>query len=75
MRQRHPRVRHLPGRGGHTDSGPASGAAIARGAGQDALGKTILWVAEQPAHVCINEITISPTWNRMYIGGADLKAQ
>ena len=41
----------------------------------DDLGKTILWIAEQPAHVCINEITISPTWNRMYIGGADLKPQ
>ena len=37
------------------------------------LGKTIRWVAEQPAHVCVNEITISPTWNRLYIGGADLK--
>jgi NADP-dependent 3-hydroxy acid dehydrogenase YdfG len=41
----------------------------------DDLGKTILWIAEQPPHVCINEITISPTWNRMYIGGADLKPQ
>jgi NADP-dependent 3-hydroxy acid dehydrogenase YdfG len=41
----------------------------------DDLGKTILWIAEQPAHVCINEITISPTWNRMYVGGADLKPQ
>jgi NADP-dependent 3-hydroxy acid dehydrogenase YdfG len=39
------------------------------------LGKTILWIAEQPPHVCINEITISPTWNRMYVGGADLKPQ
>jgi NADP-dependent 3-hydroxy acid dehydrogenase YdfG len=39
----------------------------------DDLGKTIRWVAEQPAHVCINEITISPTWNRMYVGGADIK--
>jgi NADP-dependent 3-hydroxy acid dehydrogenase YdfG len=37
------------------------------------LGKTIRWIAEQPAHVCVNEITISPTWNRLYIGGADLK--
>ena len=36
-------------------------------------GAAYLWVAEQPAHVCINEITISPTWNRMYVGGADLK--
>jgi NADP-dependent 3-hydroxy acid dehydrogenase YdfG len=41
----------------------------------DDLGKTILWLAEQPPHVCVNEITISPTWNRMYLGGADLKAQ
>ena len=39
----------------------------------DDVGKTIRWVAEQPAHVCVNEITISPTWNRMYVGGADLK--
>jgi NADP-dependent 3-hydroxy acid dehydrogenase YdfG len=32
------------------------------------LGRTIRWVAEQPAHVCVNEITISPTWNRFYVG-------
>lgn len=32
------------------------------------LGETIRWVAEQPPHVCINEITISPTWNRLYVG-------
>jgi len=36
------------------------------------LGQTILWVAQQPPHVCINEITISPTWNRIYVGGADM---
>jgi NADP-dependent 3-hydroxy acid dehydrogenase YdfG len=36
------------------------------------LGNTIRWVAEQPAHVCLNEIIISPTWNRIYVGGADL---
>ncbi len=30
------------------------------------LGRTICWVAEQPLHVCINEIIISPTWNRVY---------
>jgi NADP-dependent 3-hydroxy acid dehydrogenase YdfG len=33
------------------------------------LGRTIRWVAEQPAHVCINEIVISPTLNRIYLGG------
>ena len=32
------------------------------------LGETIRWVAEQPRHVCINELIISPTWNRLYVG-------
>jgi len=36
------------------------------------LGAAIRWVAEQPPHVCINEIIISPTWNRIYVGGADI---
>jgi NADP-dependent 3-hydroxy acid dehydrogenase YdfG len=31
------------------------------------LGNTIRFVAELPAHACINQIIISPTWNRMYI--------
>jgi NADP-dependent 3-hydroxy acid dehydrogenase YdfG len=33
----------------------------------DDLGRTIRFVAEMPAHACINEITISPTWNRSYV--------
>ena len=32
------------------------------------LGNTIRWVAEQPPHVCVNEIIISPTWNRLFVG-------
>lgn len=32
------------------------------------MGRTIRFVAEMPAHVCINEILISPTWNRFYQG-------
>ena len=36
------------------------------------LGQTILWIARQPPHVCINQLIISPTWNRMYVGGADM---
>jgi len=36
------------------------------------LGRTILWIAEQPPHVCVNEILISPTWNRIFLGAADL---
>ncbi len=31
------------------------------------LGDTILFVASLPAHACINELVISPTWNRAYI--------
>ncbi|MDP6343619.1 MAG: SDR family NAD(P)-dependent oxidoreductase [Alphaproteobacteria bacterium] len=33
------------------------------------LGETILYVARMPAHACVNEILISPTWNRAYLGG------
>ncbi len=29
------------------------------------MGETILFVARMPLHVCINEILISPTWNRL----------
>jgi NADP-dependent 3-hydroxy acid dehydrogenase YdfG len=32
------------------------------------LGNAIRWVAEQPPHVCVNEIVISPTWNRLFVG-------
>lgn len=32
------------------------------------LGRTIAFVAGMPAHVCINEILISPTWNRSFAG-------
>jgi NADP-dependent 3-hydroxy acid dehydrogenase YdfG len=32
------------------------------------LGDLIVHVCRTPAHVCLNEITISPTWNRGYIG-------
>ena len=31
------------------------------------LGETILFVARLPRHVCVNEILISPTWNRGYV--------
>jgi NADP-dependent 3-hydroxy acid dehydrogenase YdfG len=37
------------------------------------LGRTIRFIAEMPPHVCINEILISPTWNRIFLGAADLK--
>ena len=33
------------------------------------LGATILYVATLPARACVNELIISPTWNRFYLGG------
>lgn len=33
----------------------------------------VVYAAGAPAHVCLNEIVISPTWNRIYIGADDLK--
>ena len=35
----------------------------------DDLGATILFVATLPARVCVNELIISPTHNRFYLGG------
>jgi len=34
------------------------------------LAETVLYVARMPARACVNEILISPTWNRFYIGKA-----
>lgn len=38
------------------------------------LGDVILFLAELPARVCINEITVSPTHNRLYLGGPGVMA-
>jgi NADP-dependent 3-hydroxy acid dehydrogenase YdfG len=38
----------------------------------DDLGRTIRFVAEMPAHACVNEILIGPTWNRIVLGGSDI---
>ena len=40
---------------------------------EEDLGRTIRFVAEMPPHVCINELVITPVWNRIYMGGDDLK--
>ena len=50
-----------------------SAAEKARMLQEDDLGRTIRFVAEMPPHVCINELVISPVWNRLYVGGDDLK--
>ena len=36
------------------------------------LGRTIAFVANMPPRVCVNEILISPTWNRGYLEGVKL---
>ncbi|MGA0598034.1 SDR family oxidoreductase [Enterovirga sp. CN4-39] len=36
------------------------------------MAETILFVARMPATVCVNEILISPTWNRGYLEGVKL---
>ena len=36
------------------------------------FGKTILFIATMPPHVCINELVIAPVWNRIYIGGTEI---
>ena len=51
---------------------PPSPEEIARMLQPEDLGRTIRFVAEMPAHVCVNEILISPTWNRFFVGGQDI---
>ena len=38
------------------------------------MGETIHYVAAMPAHVCVNQLIISPTWNRMYVKFHDGRA-
>ena len=35
------------------------------------LGQTILYIASLPPRACVNELIISPTWNRFYVGGLE----
>jgi NADP-dependent 3-hydroxy acid dehydrogenase YdfG len=35
------------------------------------LGKTVLFIATLPGRACVNEIVISPTWNRFILGGLE----
>ena len=51
---------------------PPAGHDLERMLQVDDLAETIRFVAEMPAHVCLNEILISPTWNRFYQGFEEL---
>jgi NADP-dependent 3-hydroxy acid dehydrogenase YdfG len=35
------------------------------------LGRTLLFIATLPPRACVNEIIVSPTWNRFYLGGLE----
>jgi len=45
---------------------------IARMLKPEDLGRAIRFIAESPPHVAINELVISPTWNRILVGAKDL---
>jgi NADP-dependent 3-hydroxy acid dehydrogenase YdfG len=51
---------------------PPSAEEMARMLQGEDLGRTIRFVAEMPPRVCLNEIVISPTWNRIWLGGEDM---
>jgi NADP-dependent 3-hydroxy acid dehydrogenase YdfG len=51
---------------------PPSPEEIARMLQPEDLGRTIRFIAEMPPRVCVNEVLISPTWNRFFVGGADI---
>ncbi len=50
---------------------PPSAEERARMAQPEDLGAAILFVATMPARTCVNELVISPTWNRFYLGGLE----
>jgi len=50
---------------------PPSPEERARMAQPEDFGAAILFVASLPARTCVNELIISPTWNRFYVGGLE----
>jgi NADP-dependent 3-hydroxy acid dehydrogenase YdfG len=49
---------------------PVSAEDRARMVQPEDCGEIIAFLARLPAHVCINELTVSPTWNRGYVAQA-----
>lgn len=52
---------------------PPSDAEMARMLKPEDVAAGVVYATTAPAHVCINELVISPRWNRMYIGGEDIR--
>jgi hypothetical protein len=46
---------------------------IARMLRPEDVGAAVAWVAQSPPHVCVNELVISPTWNRILMGAEDFR--
>jgi NADP-dependent 3-hydroxy acid dehydrogenase YdfG len=46
---------------------PLSAEELARMLQPEDTGEVIRWIACQPEHVCINEIWVTPRWNRSYV--------
>ena len=51
---------------------PPSQAERARMTQPEDLGTAILFVATMPARTCVNELVVSPTANRFYLGGLEV---
>jgi NADP-dependent 3-hydroxy acid dehydrogenase YdfG len=49
---------------------PVTAAEKARMLQAEDCGEIIAFIARMPAHVCINELTVSPTWNRSFVAQA-----
>ncbi len=54
---------------------PPSDEEMARMLKPEDVAQAIVYAVGAPKHVCLNEIVISPTWNRIYVGGEDLKTR
>ncbi|HYF59609.1 MAG TPA: SDR family NAD(P)-dependent oxidoreductase [Burkholderiaceae bacterium] len=52
---------------------PPSDEEVARMLRPEDVAASVAHVVDAPAHVCLAEVVIAPTWNRFYLGGEDLK--
>ena len=48
---------------------------IARMLKPEDVGSAVAYAVTVPQHVCINELVIAPSWNRIYLGADDLAAK
>jgi NADP-dependent 3-hydroxy acid dehydrogenase YdfG len=52
---------------------PLSAEELARMLQPEDCGEVVRWIACQPPHVCINEIWVTPAWNRSYVAALNRK--